>query len=202
MYKGNRARFFPLVVILIVIVIAVFGLISLGRWVIGSLGSNNSQTTTSQASSTESALLSSDSSNSVQMTVRGPIVGDEQFRSYQVTISPTSRSITTWSGYDKTSTLGQINLGNNQKAYDEFVHALDYAGFTKTQTTKESDTSGLCANGRVYHFDILEGNEAAQDTWATNCGIKGTFNGNGPSVRSLFLSQIDGADSLVGTIGL
>jgi len=202
MYKGSRSRFVPIIIVLVVIAIAVFALVTLGRWVIGSINGGSNAPQTSQQTGAENSLLSTDGSTSVQMTVRGPIVGDEQFRSYQMTISPTSRSIITWAGYDQSNLIDQKTLSNDQKAYDQFVHALNYAGYAKSTTVKDNNTSGLCANGRVYHFDILNGSDAIQDNWTTNCGIKGSFGGNAPDVRALFLDQIDGASDMIDKLDL
>lgn len=204
MYKGNRSRLFPIIVVLVVMAIAIFALVTLGRWVFSSLnGTQNAQPETSQQASIENTLLNNNANSSVRMTVRGPIVGDEQFRSYQITISPTSRSIITWSGYDQANVIDQKTLDNDKKAYDEFVYAINYAGYTKSAVVKDNNTKGLCASGRVYHFEVLSDSTTSQDTWTTNCNSKqGSFRGNGPVIRELFLKQIEGSSQIVGNVDL
>lgn len=199
MYKGSRSRFFPILVVIIIAAIVIFGIVSVVR---SSLGNDSSKKKETPTVSLTSQLLNTDDGRSVSMEVRGPIVGDEAFRSYQMTISPMSRSITTWSGYDHSNIIDSETLTNDTKSYDEFVHALDYAGYIKTDKVDIHDTSGLCANGRVYTFTIAAGADSLDDRWTTNCGIKGNFRGNGTAIRQLFLKQMPNATEYVSKINL
>lgn len=196
MYRGGRSRLFPILVVIIIAAVVIFGLVSLVRsFTSGGKKETKTQTLTSQ-------LLNTDTDRSVSMTVRGPIVGDEAYRSYSITISPTNRVFTSWQGYDHTKTLDSETLGNNTTAYTQFVNALNYAGYTKTASVKSNDTDGLCASGRVYDFVLAQGANSVNDRWTTNCGIKGSFTANGSAIRALFLLQIQDAQEKVSTIGL
>lgn len=199
MYKGNRSRVFPIVVLIIIVAIVVIGFVAIGRMI---FGGGQGQQAPSQQSQLDSQLLATDSDRSVTMTVRGPIVGDEDFRSYEMTISPSGRSIFTWKGYDRSNAVDEKQLPNDTKAYTEFVNALAYAGFTKTAETQIEDTNGLCANGRVYTFSLASGANTTNTRWTTNCGVKGTFEGNGPAVRELFIKQIPDASKMIGNVDL
>lgn len=199
MYKGNRSRFFPFVVLIIIVAIVVIGFVAIGRMI---FGGGQGQQAPSEQSQLSSQLLATDSDRSVTMTVRGPIVGDENFRSYEMTISPSGRSIFTWQGYDRSKVIAEKQLPNDTKAYTEFVNALAYAGFTKTVQTDIDDTNGLCANGRVYTFSLATGVNTTNSRWTTNCGVKGSFDGNGPTVRQLFIKQIPDASEMIGDIEL
>ena len=198
MYKGNRSRFFPVVVVIVIIAIVVFGLVSLVRFMFNSGKSANEP----QTNALSSKLLDTSDGQSVSMIVRGPIVGDNDFRSFQVTISPSGRSITAWQGYDKTNVIATKSYDNNTAAYTQFVNALDYAGYSKTNNVKNNDTKGLCADGKVYDFQIGSGSNVTDDRWTTNCGVKGSFAGNGPAVRQLFLDQLPDARSITDQVDL
>lgn len=199
MYKGNRSRLFPFVVLLIIVAIVVIGFVAIGRMI---FGGGQSQQAPSEQSQLSNQLLATDSDRSVTMTVRGPIVGDENFRSYEMTISPSGRSIFTWKGYDRSKIIAEKQLPNDTKAYTEFVNALAYAGFTKTLKTDIDDTNGLCANGRVYNFSLATGANTTNSRWTTNCGVKGSFDGDGSAIRQLFIKQIPDASKLIGDIDL
>lgn len=199
MYKGSKSRFFPILVIIIIAAIVIFGIVSIVRSL---LPSNDGSQKKDPTVSLNSKLLNTDGDRSVSIEARGPIVGNEAFRSYEITISPTSRTITTWSGYNRSTVVDSESLPNNTKAYGQFVHALDYAGYTKTSPVKSDDTKGLCADGRVYNFVLASGADSIDNRWTTNCGVKGSFAGSGPSIRSLFLSQIPKAQDDISKIGL
>ena len=199
MYKGNRSRFFPIVVVIVIIAIVVFGLVSLVRFL---FNGNNAAQTTDKTNGLSSKLLNTGDEQSVSMTVRGPIVADENFRSFEIVISPSSRTITAWKGYDKQDVLSTKQYSNDTASYTQFVNALGYAGYTKSNKVSSNDTKGLCANGKVYNFEIMSGSNVTDDRWTTNCGVKGSFNGDGPSVRQLFLDQIPDANSVTSKINL
>jgi hypothetical protein len=138
------------------------------------------------------------------MTVRGAIVADEQFRSYQITVSPTSRTLTVYSGYlDKK--INQINLANNTRAYEEFVYALEKANYVKgTEFTGEkNDRRGVCASGKVYEFATLKANSSVKTLWTTTCGnTKGSLSASISALLSLFMNQIPGGQKVVQSVNL
>lgn len=196
-YRYRTTRFLPIVLIIVVIIIAIVAIIALGRAVFnGGNGSKPAAVDTSQT-----ALLDTDDSSSVRMTVRGPIVAQENFRSYQITISPSSRLIQTFSGYVGT-VIDQNELDNNTDAYTQFVYALNKANLAKG-TADSSDIRGICASGRVYQFDILSDNESVKTLWSSTCsGSPGTLKANTDQLVGLFQAQIPNADSLIEKAGL
>lgn len=199
MYKGNSSRFVPIIVVLIVIAVAVAALVSLGKAMFSDTSKTPEAVDTSQQS-----LLSTVADRSVRMTVRGPIVADENFRSYQVIITPSSRTVTTYSGYlDKT--LSTNTFGNNVKAYEEFVYALDKADMVKgTQLAAEADDiRGVCATGKVYEFDTLSAGKSTKHLWTSTCkGSRGSFNASVTQVQNLFTEQIPDAAVLLKAVDL
>lgn len=199
MYKGSRSRFLPFIIVVIVIVLVVAAFVGLGRLIFG--GGDSSQPSGDKAP-LSSELLNAGNSRAVSMTVRGPIVGNEEFRSYQITVSSDERSITSWKGYDRTNVIDSKRLDNDEKAYREFIYALDYAGFTKSAEVESDNTNGLCSKGRVYDFQLLAGSSVVDHRWTTNCGVKGSFRGDGPAIRELFLKQIPNASEIVNKVDL
>lgn len=200
MANYRTSRVIPIVLVIVIIIIAITALVSLARVVFFS----GSSSTTTTADVSREALLNTTADRSVTMTVRGPIVADEKFHSYQIDISANARTIKTYTGYLDT-VVDQTSLGNSVAAYDEFVHALDKADLTKgTQLDGDkNDTRGICATGNVYDFKILNGNDTVKDLWTSTCrGSSGSLNASVSQLTSLFVKQIPGADTQIQKLGL
>jgi hypothetical protein len=200
MYKGRSNRVLPIILVLIVVAIAVAALVSVGRLIF-----NGGQSTdTTQVDRAREALLDTSTEHSVRMTVRGPIVANEDFRSYRITVTPTDRNLTTFSGYLE-QTLDGKQLGNNTRAYEQFVYALDKANFMKGEAFSDDrdDTRGICATGRVYEFEVIEGGDAVKRLWTSTCkGSPGSFKASVQQVSNLFLQQIPDNKDLLNKIDL
>jgi len=198
-YKNNRI--IPIVLIVIIIAIAIAAIVSLGRAV---FSGSSSSTSTTQVDISRDALLSTTADRKVSMTVRGPIVAQESFRSYRIEVTPSSRTITTYTGY-----LDQVvstqTLSNNVPAYEQFVHALDNANLAKgTQLTGDKDTTlGICATGRVIEFNIINGKDSIKHLWTSTCsGSKGSLNASVSQVSNLFTQQIPDSSRLISAVNL
>lgn len=197
-YRNSRTL--PTILTVIVIIIAIVGLVSLARFIFfpGS-SSDNAIVDTSRED-----LLSSVEGRAVSMTVRGPIVADENFRSYKITISPTSREIKTYTGYLGT-VLDQRALSNNVAAYEEFVHALSKANMVAGQpfTGDKNDVRGICATGHVYEFGLLKDNEPTEVLWTSTCnGSKGSLKASTDQLSQLFRAQIPESRDLIRAVSL
>lgn len=200
MYKSNSSRVLPIVLLLIIIAIAVAALVSVGRAIFG----GDNAATPAQVDTSEQTLLNTSVTHSVRMTVRGPIVADENFRSYQITVSPTSRSLITYSGY-LDQLIDSKQLSNNTEAYTQFVYALNRANMVKGTplTGDKDDMRGVCATGDVYMFETLDSGNSVKDLWTSTCsGSKGSFKASVPQVQNLFLQQIPDSDQLLKAIDL
>ncbi len=188
MYKSSSSKVIPIVIVLIIVAVAIAALVSVGRAIFG--GSNT--LTTSNVDLGVESLLNTAVDRSVRMTVRGPLVADEQFRSYQVAVDSSSRRLTTYSGY-LDQTIQNVQLGNNTKAYEEFVFALNRANLMKGAELKDekNDTRGICATGNVYEFEVLQGNSVIKRLWTSTCkGSQGSLKASVSQIQKLFLSQI------------
>lgn len=197
----RNSRIIPIALVLIIVAVAIAALVSLARAV---FFSGSSQSTTTQVDISKETLLSSAAENAVRMTVRGTIVADEEFRSYQISVSPTSRSLTTYTGYlDKR--IDGVQLSNNIPAYEEFVFALDKANLAKgTELSGDkNDLRGICATGLIYQFEILKDNAAVKTLWTSTCkGSKGSLDANLAQLIQLFTSQIPTANTLTSKLRL
>jgi hypothetical protein len=199
MYKSNSSRVLPIVLLLIIIAIAIAALVSVGRAIFG-----GNTATPAQIDTSEQTLLNTSVTHAVRMTVRGPIVADENFRSYQITISPTSRSLVTYSGY-LDQLIDSKQLSNNTEAYTQLVYALNRANMVDgaALTGTQDDMRGVCATGNVYMFETLDSGNSVKDLWTSTCsGSKGSFKANVPQVQNLFLQQIPDSSDLLNVIGL
>lgn len=196
----RSARIFPVILVIVIIVIAIIALVSLARAVFFSGGaSNDAVTDISQV-----ALLATDADRRVEMTVRGPIVADERFASYRITISPSQRTLTTYRGY-LDSVVDRIELSNNVAAYEEFVFALDKAGLADGDEygDERDDVRGVCATGQVTQFGILNKGKSVKTLWTSTCrGSSGTLDARATHLSRLFTRQIPDADSVIKKVSL
>jgi hypothetical protein len=199
MYRGNSSRIFPIILVIVVIAIAVAALVSIGRVIFNGGGTDQPEVDLGRQS-----LLNTDTTHSVQMTVRGPIVADENFRSYRVTVDANNRNLTTYSGYLE-QPIDSKDLANSTQAYEEFVYALDRANLVKGTAFEgeKDDTRGICATGRVYEFEVISSGSVVKRLWTSTCkGSPGSFKGSVTQVQNLFLEQIPDNRTLLRNIDL
>jgi len=201
MANYRTSRVLPIVLVIVIIIIAIASLVSLARVVFFSGPSTDSAQTVDVS---RDALLNTSVDHSVKMTVRGPIVADEKFYSYQITVSPNERSLTTYNGYLGT-VVDQTNLPNSIPAYEQFVFALDKADLSKgTELEGEkNDVRGVCATGRVTEFEIINGANTVKKLWTSTCkGSAGSLDASVQQLTGLFTTQIPDATALIRKIDL
>lgn len=199
MASYRNSRMVPTILTVIVIIVAIVGLVALARALFFSGTPNKIQVDVNRQ-----ALLDTGDGAAVSMTVRGPIVADENFRSYKIVITPSSRDMKTYTGYLGT-VLKQDNFDNNTAAYDQFVHALDKANMSagKQLSDEKNDVRGVCATGRVYEFATLKNGDAVQDLWTSTCaGSQGSLKANATQLMQLFQRQIPTANSLLSGLSI
>ena len=188
MYRGSTPRIVPIIVTIIVIALVVAALVALGRLIFGGSSTSTTQTATT---SLKDSVLDTSATRSVRWTVRGPIVADENFRSYQITVSPSARNYTVFSGYLDSITSTQTYT-NNERAYEEFVHALVNADITNTRASSNDDIRGVCATGGIaYKFDTLKDSQGDLSLWGSTCSqSKGTIAADALKIHALFTNQV------------
>ena len=181
-------RIISIAVVVIIIGAAIFGLIFVGNLLFFPSGNG----TTVSSVSHQSDLLSTSTDRSVLMNVRGPIVADENFHSYQIKISPNARNLTIYNGY-LNAVASTESLGNNIPAYNQFVNALDRASFMNANifTGSANNTAGVCATGFLYTFSILKADKNIKQLWTTSCSTpRGSFGGKLNATMNLFTVKI------------
>jgi hypothetical protein len=190
-------RFIQISFVLLVVVLIIVGIGYVGRLLFFSGNSSSAKTDTSR-----SALVNTSADRAVRLSVRGPIVADEDFRSYTIRITPNERVLTLTKGYLNVS-FDNITLGNNIPSYDQFVHALDLANMMSGTELSGSnnDTRGVCAQGRLYEFQIFKADQTVKSLWATSCsGYSGSETGSVSTLLELFKDQIPGASLKIGNL--
>lgn len=198
---NSFSRFVPILLVIVITVVAVAAVIAIGRAVLGG------DTTGQQAQTADigrEALLSTDVDRAVRVTVRGPIVADEKFRSYQITIAPDSRVMTTYEGYLERQ-LSVKQLDNTARGYEEFVYALDKRKMMEGRALPEekNDLRGICANGKVYTFETLKNNDPVKTLWTSDCGgSKGSAVASVEEILDMFQKQIPDGKKMASEVGL
>lgn len=206
--KEKITRIAPILLIIVIAFLAIAALVSVGQMFFGE--DSQTENKTNQTAQTEKKdesvqnLLKSDMSRSVKMTVRGPIVANENFRSYSVNITPNTRTLTTHKGY-LGEVIDNISLDNNTKAYDEFVFALNKANMMRGESLsgEEDDLRGVCATGHTYDFAILKDGNVEKHLWTSTCdGSKGSLKANVRQLQNLFILQIPDNNKIVKDLGM
>lgn len=201
--RNSVSRFVPILLVIVITVVAVAAVIAIGRSLLGG-GEDRPDTTTVQVDEAREALLSVDEGRSIRLTVRGPIVADEKFRSYRITISPDSRQMTIYEGYLDRQ-LKSKRLSNNVKAYEELVYALDKRGMMKGRvlTDEQNDLRGVCASKKLYEIETLIEGEVFKKQWTSDCdGAKGTSLANVAEIVDMFQKQIPDGKKMATEVGL
>lgn len=139
-----------------------------------------------------------DTTTEVRFTQVGQINAREDHRTLQITVGRDARTIQLLDGYQG-NVMASQTLGNDQAAYQSFLAALENSNYTRSRTaTRGVDPLGACPLGQRYSYDIFQGADLKQSLWATSCSnVRGTFAGQGSTVRTLFQNQIPAYDTFV-----
>lgn len=140
----------------------------------------------------------------IKLLVRGPLVADEDARSYTVEISQSQRILTTYTGYNG-GKIGETIQGNSPAAYEQLLYSLKSGGFTKANKETNTETRGLCASGRIYRFELIVDNQVNSALWATSCnGARRTLDKGVDFMylKSLMERQIPGARKTIADLDM
>ena len=209
MARRKSNRILPLVLVLIAIAIAIAVLISLARAVFLPSENNDNQSTgqtQTQALDPTAALIDTSADRSVSLVASGPIVANENFRSYQILVSPSSRKLILYEGY-LGRVVDSIDLDNNVNAYTQFVNALNLAGLTaaKIPDDLKDNRQGVCATGEYYQFDLNKNydKDLVARYWTSTCsGSTGTLKADAKQIIDLFVVQIPDARTILKDINV
>jgi hypothetical protein len=72
------------------------------------------------------------------------------------------------------------------------------------QFAKDKDsTLGICATGRVYEYEIIDGDTTVKRLWTSTCkGSPGSLKASADQLTNLFVAQIPDANNALGKIRL
>lgn len=199
--RNSFSRFVPILLVIVITIVAVAAVIAIGRSL---LGGGQPAEPVEQLDEGRTALLTTDVTRSVRVTVRGPIVADESFRSYRVTISPDARMMTTYEGYLEKQLETKL-LDNNARAYEELVYALDKRKMMdgRALTDEQNDLRGICASKKLYEFETLVNGDTVKKLWTSDCdGSKGSALANVSEILDMFLKQVPDGKKMASGVGL
>jgi hypothetical protein len=126
----------------------------------------------------------------VRYTIEGQLVGEDERRAVRITISSGIRKVEVLRGYNE-SVVKTQTFSNTSAGFEEFLKALEVAGFSRKRTYEPEDERGVCPLGRRYIYEFEKSGEDPVKTWSTSCSEKqGTFGGGAVTVRKLFQNQI------------
>jgi hypothetical protein len=138
----------------------------------------------------------------VRMTIDAPVNSQEQHQDILVTVNSDQVTFEQQSGYDG-QVVNQQQFASNDNAFQVFLRALDYAGFTNGDTDKSlSDERGYCPLGDRYIFELIQNGQDVERYWATSCSNPKTYKGNLDLTVTLFQNQVPQYGSLTSGVAL
>lgn len=137
-----------------------------------------------------------------RMIIDGPITADQTHRQEQFIVTRDEVTYKQITGYEHT-VVKSPSYENNQAAFDNFLHALVHAGFTKGNPDKAlSDERGHCPLGNRYIFEFVQNGKTYERFWTTSCGKPRTYLGNFDLTLSLFKTQVPDYNTQSSDFGL
>lgn len=139
--------------------------------------------------------------SSVEYSASGAINALENHRTIQIIISPTTRTINVYKGYNG-EVLKTQTYPNTQNAYSDFMTALGRAGFARERRTDlNQDPQSICPTGSRSFYKLFEGSEEAVNLWTASC-TAGTYGGNISLTNTLFQTQIPDYSTITSGINI
>jgi type II secretory pathway component PulC len=123
--------------------------------------------------------------------VEGPIVANEDHRSYSITVSSSVVTMKTFKSYGRVI-LEERSYQNTQAAYDSFLSALLNQNVTElnrrnTSTDFTFEDQGVCANGQKFFVEL----DSKIFRWSTSCSdSQGNAGFDMAFISALFEEQV------------
>jgi hypothetical protein len=138
----------------------------------------------------------------VSHTTQGEVVGEDQRRAIRISVTPTERRFEVLAGYEEAVERSQT-YPNTQAAYEAFLKALHYAGFTRSRASSYDGPIGVCPLGTTFIYDVSADGQSRLNLWSDSCRRdEGTFAGNASLVRQLFQQQISDYNQQISGVNL
>ncbi len=126
----------------------------------------------------------------MRLTLDGPIIADPQHEQVRITVGRDQVLYERFKGYQG-DVIDTKSYPNNPDAYNQFLHALNIAGYKTGNPEAPKDERGFCPTGQRYVYEAIGEGENILRWWATSCSAKqGNFLGKGGEIRNLFRKQI------------
>jgi len=178
-----------------VLLLIIFGIVIFNN------GGSKTATTSTAKKAIKLTDYASNNAASVQYIVEGPITALENHRIIQITVSPLSRSVNVFTGYQGQVLISQT-FHNDSTAYGEFLAALNRAAFTKDRKVANSiNPESICPTNNRTHYKIVDSSKDAMDLWSSSCAA-GSFGGSVSLTGTLFRAQIPNYNRIVSGVNV
>jgi hypothetical protein len=139
----------------------------------------------------------------VDITIDGPITAPQNHEKVEISVSNTSATIQVFQGYDG-NVVASKSYPNTEVSFNSFLHALDYAGFTKgNDAISSAAETGACALGNRYSLQLQQNGKYLENYWTTNCGnVNHSFEGDFGDTMELFENQIPDYNDIVNNVNI
>jgi hypothetical protein len=178
-------------------IILILGLLLFGvyRAIRPLLGGSNTKKPTPQVN----LLDYVDRDTQVRFSIEGPVTANEAHNTVRIAVTRDNRILEGLNTYDAAAALSQT-FPNNAGAFEDFMYALDNAGFVKSDPkATTADERGVCPSGQRYIYELIEGGQTVSRLWSSTCG-GGNLAGQSEAIRTLFQNQIPQYNKLTAGI--
>ena len=186
-----------IVIVTIALLLIGWGMFSIARSIFdsGSSSSNNTSTESDEVTLVEDA-------NVARYSVDGPVVANEDHRSYEIEVTSGVVEMTVYKSYGS-EVVSRKSYPNTNAAHDAFMSSLASLNVTDRRdgTTLDDDFAeqGVCPSGRRR---VLELDDNIR-RWSATCSNRvGTADFSMSSVERLFRRQVPDFSELVQGTGL
>lgn len=183
-----------IIVVVLLLVLIGWGLFSIASNIFRGVGGGDDITPVSSYNVTSTATA--------RFIVDGPVVANENHRSFEIEVAENVVSMTVYGSYGQ-RVIEEKSYRNTTESFDTFLSALENERVTDRfgDTDEEDDHEeiGVCPRGRRYIVEL----DSAVRRWSTSCrNSEGTAGFNMRSIRSLFEDQVPNYRDLVRGTGL
>lgn len=191
--KRRGLRLGTVLLVAVVALVMLGGITFLARSIIGGGGNNGGGSSNNQGSVGQTILANPSKNSTIAMSVRGPVVAQENHYDIDLKITSSGRNLVIYRGYDRKKVAKRIDLDNSDRAFNDLSLALSNNGFMSEAKGNVTKNNGLCASGQLIDFRVSDGDKS-QTLWTTSCGSNlGNFGGRSSVVVDLLLNQIPGS---------
>jgi hypothetical protein len=192
---ASRLRWILVIAIMIIVLILV-------GWGLFTITSNIFRGTRTAPPVTTETIDLVESTAVASYKVEGPVVANEDHRSYTIDVSQNVVTMKTFSNYGRTLTA-ERSYQNTAEAYESFLSALSNANVTALARNASTEFSfedqGVCATGRKFFLEL----DTNIFRWSTSCSTRqGNAGFSMAPVSTLFQRQVPDFADLTRGLGI